>query len=185
MRSGPISVMPYIRGTFRVFTDEVYLVVDMNERSCSCMSWQMSCLPCAHACAVIRYSKQDVYDYVDTCFLLSTHNLIYSGQFQPLATHNMPKPSDDGSFLMIVCLLAGFLRLNKMHRQGRQQSATDASSTTSVCLIALMYCNCYIIFIMCNVNINLTLQFFFPNFFIIYKILTSPFLGYSCRSALY
>ena len=38
---------------------------------------------------------------------------------------------------------------------------------------------------MCNVNINLTLQFFFPNFFIIYKILTSPFLGYSCRSALY
>ena len=26
------------------------------------------------------------------------------------------------------------------------------------------------------VNINLTLQFFFPNFFIIYKILTSPFL---------
>ena len=72
-----------------------------------------------------------------------------------------------------------------MHRQGRQQSATDASSTTSVCLIALMYCDCYIIFIMCNVNINLTLQFFFPNFFIIYKILTSPFLGYSCRSALY
>ena len=97
MRSGPISVMPYIRGTFRVFTGEVYLVVDMNERSCSCMSWQMSSLPCAHACAVIRYSKQDVYDYVDTCFLLSTHNLIYSGQFQPLATHNMPKPSDDGS----------------------------------------------------------------------------------------
>ena len=97
MRSGPISVMPYIRGTFRVFTGEVYLVVDMNERSCSCMSWQMSGLPCAHACAVIRYSKQDVYDYVDTCFLLSTHNLIYSGQFQPLATHNMPKPSDDGS----------------------------------------------------------------------------------------
>ena len=88
-------------------------------------------------------------------------------------------------FLIIVCLLAGFLRLNKMHRQGRQQSATDASSTTSVCLIALMYCDCYIIFIMCNVNINLTLQFFFPNFFIIYKILTSPFLGYSCRSALY
>ena len=38
---------------------------------------------------------------------------------------------------------------------------------------------------MCNVNINLTLQFFFPNFFIIYKILTSPFLGYSSRSALY
>ena len=30
LRSGPISVMPYIRGTFRVFTGEVFLVVDMN-----------------------------------------------------------------------------------------------------------------------------------------------------------
>ena len=38
MRSRPISVMPYIGGTFRVFTGEVFLVVDMNEWSCSCLS---------------------------------------------------------------------------------------------------------------------------------------------------
>ena len=30
VRSGPISVIPYIKGTFRVFIDEVYLVVNMN-----------------------------------------------------------------------------------------------------------------------------------------------------------
>ena len=97
MRSRLIYVMSYIKGTFRVFTGEVYFVVDMNERSCSCMSWKMFGLPCAHACDVIRYSKHDVYEYVDTCFLVSTHNLIYFGQFQLLATHNMPKPSADGS----------------------------------------------------------------------------------------
>ena len=97
MRFGTISVMPYIRGRFRVFTGEVFLVVDMNERSCSCMSWQMSELSFAHACVVIRYSKQDVYEYVDTCFLVSTHNLIYFGQFQPLVIHNMHKPFADGS----------------------------------------------------------------------------------------
>ena len=68
MKSGPISVMPYIEGTFTVFTDEVYLVVDMNEWSCSCMSWKMSRFPCAHTCVVICYSKKDVYEYVDTCF---------------------------------------------------------------------------------------------------------------------
>ena len=38
MRSTPISVMPYIRGTFRVFTGDVFLFVDMNERFFSCMS---------------------------------------------------------------------------------------------------------------------------------------------------
>ena len=69
----------------------------MNERFCSCMSWKMYGLPCAHTCVVIHYSKQDVYEYVDTCFHVSTHNLIYSHQFQPLAMYNMPKPSTDGS----------------------------------------------------------------------------------------
>ena len=96
MRSGLIYVMPHIGDTFGVFISEVYLVVDMNERSCSCMSWKMSRLPCAHTCVIIHYSKQDVYEYVDTCFHVSTQNLIYSSQFQPLATHNMLKPSVDG-----------------------------------------------------------------------------------------
>ena len=97
MRSRLISIMPYIGGTFRVFIGEVYLVTDMNKQFCSCMSWQMSGLPCAHTCVVIRYSKQDVYEYVDTCFHVSTHNLIYYRQFQPLAMYNMSKPSTDGS----------------------------------------------------------------------------------------
>ena len=30
MRSGPISVFPYLGGMFKVFTREVYLVVDMQ-----------------------------------------------------------------------------------------------------------------------------------------------------------
>ena len=81
MRSGSISVMPYIGGTYRVFTDEVFFVVDMNKLSCSCMSWKMSGFPCAYGCAIIRVSKQDVYEYVDTCFHVSSQNLIYSGQF--------------------------------------------------------------------------------------------------------
>ncbi|XP_034680770.1 uncharacterized protein LOC117910734 [Vitis riparia] len=97
MRSGPISVLPYLGGTFKVFTGEVYLVVDMNQRTCTCMTWQMSGLPCAHVCAIIRTLRHDVYDYIDPCFHVSMQDLIYSGQFQPLPTHNMPKLCDDGS----------------------------------------------------------------------------------------
>ena len=91
MRFGPIFVMPDIRCSFKVFTGEVFLVVNMNDRSCDCMAWKMSGLPCAHACAVIRTMRQDVYEYLDICHHISTQNLIYSSQFQPLETHNMPK----------------------------------------------------------------------------------------------
>ncbi|RVW58946.1 hypothetical protein CK203_107671 [Vitis vinifera] len=100
MRSGPISVLPYLGGTFKVFTGEVYLVVDMNQRTCTCMTWQMSGLPCAHVCAVIRTLRHDVYDYIDPCFHVSMQDLIYSGQFQPLPTHNMPKLCDDRGYVI-------------------------------------------------------------------------------------
>ena len=52
MRSGLISVLPYLEGTFKVFTGEVYLVVDINQRTCTYMTWQMFGLPCLHVCAV-------------------------------------------------------------------------------------------------------------------------------------
>ena len=53
IRFGSISVMPYIRGTFKVFIDEIFLVVNMNDLSRDCKAWKMSGLPCAHACAII------------------------------------------------------------------------------------------------------------------------------------
>ena len=97
MRSGSISVLPYLGGTFKVFTGEVYLVVDINQCTCTCMTWQMSGLPCSHVCTVIRILRHEVYDYIDPCFNVSTQHLIYSGQFQPFPTHNMSKVCEDGS----------------------------------------------------------------------------------------
>ncbi|RVW91753.1 hypothetical protein CK203_045927 [Vitis vinifera] len=81
----------------RGFTGEVYLVVDMQQHKCTCLTWQMSGLPCPHVCVVIRTLRHDVYDYIDPCFKVSTQQLIYSGQFQPLPTHNMPKVCEAGT----------------------------------------------------------------------------------------
>ena len=97
IRSDPISVLPYLGGTFKVFIGEVYLVVDMNQCMCTCMTWKMSGLPCSHVCAVIHTLRHDVYEYIDPCFHVSTQHLIYSGQFQPLPTHNILKVCDDGN----------------------------------------------------------------------------------------
>ena len=38
MRSGPISVLPYLGRTFKVFTGEIYFVVDMHQHTCTCMT---------------------------------------------------------------------------------------------------------------------------------------------------
>ena len=97
MRSSSISVIPYLGRTFKVFIGEVYLVVDMQQRTCSCVTWKMSELPCAHVGAVIRTMRHEVYEYISPCFNVSTQHLIYLSQFQPLPMHNMAKVCEDGS----------------------------------------------------------------------------------------
>ena len=88
---------PIWGGTFKVFTGEVYLVVDMHQCTCTCMTWEMSELRCSHVCAVIHTLRHNVYEYIDPRFNVSTQYLIYSSQFQPLPMHNMPKVCEDGS----------------------------------------------------------------------------------------
>ncbi|RVX01277.1 hypothetical protein CK203_031349 [Vitis vinifera] len=78
-RSASIIVMPYLGETFKVFIGDVYLVVDMQQHKCTCLTWQMFGLPCPHVCAVIRTLRHDVYDYIDPCFKVSTQHLIYLG----------------------------------------------------------------------------------------------------------
>ncbi|KAL6348604.1 hypothetical protein AAG906_016124 [Vitis piasezkii] len=100
---------------------EVYLVVDMQQHKCTCLTRQMSKLPCAHVCVVIRTLRHNVYEYIDPCFHVSTQHLIYRlllkserqldmnhpihqvgtnhllVWFQPLPTHNIPKVCNDES----------------------------------------------------------------------------------------
>ena len=73
-RSAPITVMPYLGGMFKVFTGEVYLVVDMQQYKCTCLTWQMFGLPCPHVCVMICTLRHDVYDYIDPCFKVSPNS---------------------------------------------------------------------------------------------------------------
>lgn len=75
-----------VNPTFKVFKEE----------SCTCKVWQMSGLPCDHACAVARKMMQGAYEYVEPCYKLSTQELIYPGSFHSLPMHNMPKLDIDG-----------------------------------------------------------------------------------------
>ena len=63
MTSGLISVLSYLGGAFKVFIGEVYLVVDMHQRTCTCMTWKMSGLSCSHVCDVIHTLRHDVLYY--------------------------------------------------------------------------------------------------------------------------
>ncbi|KAL0454314.1 UNVERIFIED_CONTAM: hypothetical protein Slati_0770600 [Sesamum latifolium] len=60
--------------------------VDLRARSCSCRKFQLSGIPCKHACCAIFYQKQDPVDYVDKCYSVETFKSVYQPSILPM-TH--------------------------------------------------------------------------------------------------
>ncbi|KAL0393117.1 UNVERIFIED_CONTAM: hypothetical protein Sradi_2534500 [Sesamum radiatum] len=59
--------------------------VDLGEKSCSCRKWQLSAIPCKHACYAIYHQKQDPIDYVADCYSVDTYRKVYEPAIQPMS----------------------------------------------------------------------------------------------------
>ncbi|KAK4284108.1 hypothetical protein QN277_000981 [Acacia crassicarpa] len=66
-------------------------IVNLASRDCTCKAWQMSGIPCPHACAAIKKGQGDVYANVEECYLLSSQQKIYSNIMIPVEINDMPR----------------------------------------------------------------------------------------------
>ncbi|RVW18380.1 hypothetical protein CK203_112317 [Vitis vinifera] len=71
--------------------------VDLRQHTCTCLAWQMSGIPCEHACAMIQKMNQDVYEFVDDWYHLFKQEMVYSGTLHPLEFQNLPTVHSDGN----------------------------------------------------------------------------------------
>ena len=55
----------HLGSLMKVSNGKAFLEVDLMEWTCTCKSWQMSGIPCDHACAAIWRMGFDVSNYVD------------------------------------------------------------------------------------------------------------------------
>jgi len=69
-------------------TNDHCLVVKLRDRACSCKSWQLHGLPCAHAMAVIDREKWSVHEYVYSCYKAPTRRTIYMNVIHPKETYD-------------------------------------------------------------------------------------------------
>ncbi|RVW93709.1 hypothetical protein CK203_043404 [Vitis vinifera] len=87
----------HLGSLMKVSNGKAFLEVDLMERTCTCKAWQMSGIPCDHACAAIRRMGFDVSDYVDDWYKYNLQKKIYSGSMRTLVTHDMPMIDEDGT----------------------------------------------------------------------------------------
>ncbi|XP_028770193.1 uncharacterized protein LOC114727670 [Neltuma alba] len=57
----------YGRGNVNVQTSRGHHRVSLSLHHCSCAEWQMTGIPCRHACAAVKTVHGDIYDYIEGC----------------------------------------------------------------------------------------------------------------------
>ncbi|XP_028799513.1 uncharacterized protein LOC114754838 [Neltuma alba] len=93
-RSAQMLSVPYGRGRVCVYTAKGAINVDLGKGECSCAAWQMSGIPCPHACAAIKALNCNVYDFVEECYKITSQQKIYGRTMTPVVTIDMPNPNN-------------------------------------------------------------------------------------------
>ncbi|KAL8157247.1 hypothetical protein AgCh_002087 [Apium graveolens] len=60
------------------------IVVDLEEKTCACRKWQLSGIPCFHACACIFFKQENPENYLHDCYRRSTFLDVYSHFIEPV-----------------------------------------------------------------------------------------------------
>ncbi|XP_058181211.1 uncharacterized protein LOC131299645 [Rhododendron vialii] len=69
---------------FEVDYHDTTYTVDLKDKTCGCRQWDLTGIPCKHACAAIGLNKQKVEDYVHHCYSRDTYLGVYHHMIQPI-----------------------------------------------------------------------------------------------------
>ncbi|KAL8505817.1 hypothetical protein ACS0TY_016877 [Phlomoides rotata] len=75
---------PTVGDVFQVSHEDDQFVVDLNSSTCTCRVWELTGLPCIHACSAIGFMKRDVADYVGDYYTIPAYIVAYQYALQPL-----------------------------------------------------------------------------------------------------
>ena len=106
-------VTPFMKGIFGVSIGTTFLNVDIMKRTCTCRGWEMLGIPCENATTVILSIGQNVVDFIQDWYKFLMQELIYSGSFSCIETHDMPIVANDGLVRSIIGEV--FFSLNPLH----------------------------------------------------------------------
>ncbi|KAL2927480.1 Dihydrolipoyllysine-residue acetyltransferase component of acetoin cleaving system [Bienertia sinuspersici] len=76
------------RGEWEVVEGRTAFPLNMNDRTCMCGGWQITGIPCRHACRVINNNRLEPIHFVSSYYSVANYKATYD-----LAIHPMPDPS--------------------------------------------------------------------------------------------
>ncbi|XP_057795422.1 uncharacterized protein LOC131011660 [Salvia miltiorrhiza] len=82
-------VFPNMTKKYEVSYEGRAFVVDVNARSCTCRAWDVTGIPCLHACAAINFEGEEPSAYVHTYYTVERYLEAYKYAIEPLVSEEM------------------------------------------------------------------------------------------------
>ncbi|KAJ7977094.1 Protein FAR1-RELATED SEQUENCE like [Quillaja saponaria] len=79
---------------FEIQLQSSLTVVDLTRMVCSCLEWQMTGIPCTHACKALQLVNLDVYQFVDKWYHRETQEIIYEESMLVVSLNDIPTTGD-------------------------------------------------------------------------------------------
>ncbi|XP_026458547.1 uncharacterized protein LOC113359071 [Papaver somniferum] len=79
--------------------------VDLLERTCMCHRWPVNGFPCAHACAAIQATREDIYSFVEPYFTTEWYNRTYQEIIFPIPNYEKPQAYDPSDRIVVPILV--------------------------------------------------------------------------------
>lgn len=113
--------------------------VCLRKRECSCRSWMLKGIPCAHALAAMLHRQYDPHDFIHPCYSKERYLMTYSHFIQPM--NNMPMWPESRNNLVappVITKMPGRPRKLRRKEAGETKvsgklSKTGLTMTCSLC----------------------------------------------------
>lgn len=80
------------RGEYEVVEGKTSFPLDMNEKTCMCGKWQITGIPCKHACRIINNNRLNPYQFVSQFYSVANYKATYELTIHPMPDHSQWPP---------------------------------------------------------------------------------------------
>ncbi|XP_026433854.1 uncharacterized protein LOC113331355 [Papaver somniferum] len=115
--------------------------VDLLQKTCTCHMWRVNGFPCAHACAAIQATIEDIYSFVETYFTTEWYNRTYLEIILPIPNYDKPQSYDPSDMVIVPILVPPPGR----RRTQRFKNASEKQKRKMMCttMYTLVYNGCF------------------------------------------
>ena len=123
-------------GVFGVLSNDKQYIVELNMHTCTCRRWQLTGVPCSHACACCRHERIKPETMVSSCYTMKTYFLAYGVQIYPT------RDKDEWAAVSATPILPPLYerRAGRRRKNRRQQPEESEDGTKLSRHGAIMHC---------------------------------------------